>query len=82
MADHPLVEMLNRGILATIHSDDPAYFGGYMNENYYETTIALNLSTDQLRQLAINAFEASWLSEEDKEKHIAQVKSYFYSLNL
>jgi adenosine deaminase len=82
MEDHPLVEMLNRGILATIHSDDPAYFGGYMNENYYETAQALNLNIDQLRQLAINAFEASWLSDEDKEKHIADVKSYFYALNL
>jgi adenosine deaminase len=77
MEDHPVAKMLDKGILATIHSDDPAYFGGYMNENYYETAKALNLNKDQLLQLAINAFEASWLSPEAKEKHISQVKDYF-----
>jgi adenosine deaminase len=81
MEDHPVAKMLDKGILATIHSDDPAYFGGYMNENYYETAKALNLSKDQLMQLAINAFEASWLSSEGKEKHIFEVKNYFNSLN-
>ncbi|WP_367387917.1 adenosine deaminase [Lewinella sp. LCG006] len=77
MEEHPVAKMLDKGILATIHSDDPAYFGGYMNENYYETAKALNLTKDQLMQLSINAFEASWLSPEVKEKHIAQVKDYF-----
>ena len=81
MEDHPVAKMLDNGILATIHSDDPAYFGGYMNENYYETAKALNLSKDQLLQLAINAFEASWLQPQDKEKHITQVKKYFNSSN-
>ena len=52
-----------------------------MNENYYETAKALNLNTDQLMQLAINAFEASWLNSEAKEKYIAEVKDYFNSLN-
>lgn len=82
MEDHPVAKMLDKGILATIHSDDPAYFGGYMNENYYETAKALNLTKDQLMQLAINAFEASWLSTEAKEEHISQVTNYFNSLNL
>lgn len=77
MADHPVAEMLDQGILATIHSDDPAYFGGYMNENYYETAKALNLTKAQLMQLAINGFEASWLNPVDKEKHISSVKNYF-----
>ncbi len=80
--DHPVLKMLNKGLLATIHSDDPAYFGGYMNENYYETAKALNLSKDHLMQLAINAFEASWLSAEEKGNRISQVKNYFHSLNL
>jgi adenosine deaminase len=79
--EHPVAKMLSKGILATIHSDDPAYFGGYMNENYYETAKALNLNIDQLMQLAINAFEASWLNSEAKEKYIAEVKDYFNSLN-
>jgi adenosine deaminase len=80
MEEHPVAKMLDKGLLATIHSDDPAYFGGYMNENYYETANALNLNKGQLMQLAINAFEASWLSEEDKAKHIDEVKDYFKSL--
>jgi adenosine deaminase len=82
MEDHPVLKMLDKGLLATIHSDDPAYFGGYMNENYYETAKALSLNKDHLMQLAINAFEASWLSTEDKEKHISEVKDYFESLSL
>lgn len=80
MEDHPVLSMLNKGLLATIHSDDPAYFGGYMNENYYETAKALNLNIDHLQQLAINAFEASWLDQQSKGQRIAEVKSYFNSL--
>ncbi|QCX02372.1 adenosine deaminase [Aggregatimonas sangjinii] len=77
MVEHPVAVMLDKGIVATIHSDDPAYFGGYMNENYYETARALDLNEVQLMQLAINAFEASWLSPEEKGKHISNVKKYF-----
>lgn len=80
MEDHPVEKMLDLGILATIHSDDPAYFGGYMNENYYATAMALDLSIDQLKQLAINAFEASWLSAETKLNYVKEVESYFQSL--
>jgi len=81
MEDHPVATMLDKGIIETIHSDDPAYFGGYMNENYYETAKALNLTMNQLMQLAVNAFEASWLSQEAKEKQIDKVNTYFDSLN-
>ena len=81
MEEHPVAKMLDKGILATIHSDDPAYFGGYMNENYYATAIGLDLSTDQLMQLAINAFEASWLDTETKAAHISDVTKYFDSLS-
>lgn len=80
MEEHPVAKMLDKGILATIHSDDPAYFGGYMNENYYETANALNLTLDQIKQLAINGFEASWLDDETKAKHIKSVKEYFEGL--
>jgi adenosine deaminase len=81
LEEHPVAKMLEKGILATIHSDDPAYFGGYMNENYYETAKALNLNEEQLMQLAINAFEASWLDEKAKAKHVADVKEYFNGLS-
>ena len=82
MNEHPVAKMLDKGIMATIHSDDPAYFGGYMNENYYETAKALNLTLEQIQQLAINGFEASWLSESSKKKHIGDVIEYFISLDL
>lgn len=81
MEDHPVLKMLDKGVLATIHSDDPAYFGGYMNENYYETAKALHLTKNQLQQLAINAFKASWLPAESIEKHVEKVKCYFDSLD-
>ena len=80
MEEHPAALMLDKGLLATIHSDDPAYFGGYMNENYYATAIGLNLSLSQLQQLAINAFQASWLSTDDKELRISEVNDYFQSI--
>ena len=80
MEKHPVANMLEKGLLATIHSDDPAYFGGYMNENYFETANALNLSLDQIKQLAINAFDASWLSKEEKNHHIESVNEYFATL--
>ncbi len=79
MEDHPVLTLLEKGVLATIHSDDPAYFGGYMNENYYETARALHLTENHLRQLAINAFEASWLSQAEKDKNISSVNNYFDS---
>ncbi|MCG9792442.1 adenosine deaminase [Flavobacterium algicola] len=81
MEDHPVAKMLDKGILATINSDDPAYFGGYMNENYFETAKALKLDKNQLMQLAINGFEASWMSQDDKVKHIIAVKDYFNTVN-
>ncbi|APQ18624.1 adenosine deaminase [Maribacter hydrothermalis] len=80
MEEHPVSEMLKKGIIATIHSDDPAYFGGYMNENYYETAKALHLTLDQIQQLAVNAFKASWLNADAKQKRIGEVKDYFASL--
>ncbi len=82
MEEHPVKKMLDKGLLATIHSDDPAYFGGYMNENYYETAKALALTDAHLMQLAINAFEASWLDPETKERRITEVKDYFRAVQV
>ena len=53
---------------ATVNSDDPAYFPGYMNENLVATREAAGLSRDQIVQLAVNAFEASWLPEQEKRE--------------
>jgi adenosine deaminase len=76
LSKHPVKKMLDLGLLATIHSDDPAYFGGYMNANYLAVADALQLTEDDVVQLAINGFEASFLDETDKAKWIGEVKGY------
>ncbi|MEL7001961.1 MAG: adenosine deaminase [Bacteroidota bacterium] len=76
LADYPLKEMMNKGLLVTINSDDPSYFGGYMNENYLETALAIDLSKDQIAQLTKNAFEASYLDEKSKKQMIDRVDAY------
>jgi len=60
----------------TINSDDPAYFGGYLNENYLAVAKALNLSQEQILQLAKNSFKASWLSDEEKIKVYTILESH------
>lgn len=76
MEDHPCKIMLDKGILATIHSDDPAYFGGYMNANYNALADALDLDFNQVAQLAKNSFIASWLPEERKHYWINEIDTY------
>jgi adenosine deaminase len=76
MTLHPLKEMLDKGMLVTVNSDDPAYFGGYMNENYLAVARPLGLSRSQLVQLARNSFIASFLDEAEKVEMIAKVACY------
>ena len=70
---HNLKKLLDAGLCATINSDDPAYFGGYIGENYLQTQRALQLSADDIYALARNSFTASFLSEEDKKRHISAI---------
>ena len=70
---HPLKTLMDKGVLATIHSDDPAYFGGYMNANYLAVAKALDLSREDMAQLAKNSFTASWLPQSEKDKYISQI---------
>ena len=65
MAEHPLKAMLAAGLKATVNSDDPAYFGGYINENFSATAAALDLTRDEIVTLIRNSFEASFLPEPD-----------------
>lgn len=67
LKDHPLKKMLEAGLCATVNSDDPSYFGGYVQANYLQTAASLNLSTDQIVQLAKNGFEASFISDAEKK---------------
>ncbi|GAA4270883.1 adenosine deaminase [Aquimarina gracilis] len=77
LKDHPIVEMMHKDLLVTVNSDDPAYFGGYMNENYQSITDALDLSKKEITELVKNSFKASWLPEEEKEKRIAEIEDYY-----
>jgi adenosine deaminase len=76
MRDHPLRTMLECGIRATVNSDDPAYFGGYMNENFSSVAAALDLDHSHIRQLVLNSFEASFLAAADKQRHIDAVLAF------
>ncbi|HET6157105.1 MAG TPA: adenosine deaminase [Dongiaceae bacterium] len=67
MKEHPLRRMLEAGLTVTINSDDPAYFGGYMNENFASVGAALGLSAAELTQIARNGFAASFMPAEEKQ---------------
>lgn len=73
IAQSPVRRMLDVGIAATINSDDPAYFGGYVNANYQAVADALDLSEAELRTLARNSFAGSFLPEADKARLIAEI---------
>jgi len=66
LADHPMKRLLDAGLCATVNSDDPAYFGGYLNANFVQTVEALNLSAADVVQLARNSFEASFITPEQR----------------
>lgn len=68
MAQHNIRRLLQQGVHVTVNSDDPSYFGGYMNDNFIAITEALNLSNDELKTLAKNSFEASFISDAEKQK--------------
>lgn len=76
MKDHPLKKMLDHGLKASVNSDDPAYFGGYMNENFIAVAEALNLTRDDVIQLARNAIDTSFLSVEQKGKKSRELDNY------
>nr|WP_319565474.1 adenosine deaminase [uncultured Rhodoferax sp.] len=67
LAQHNLGAMLEAGLVATVNSDDPAYFGGYMNDNFTQTFAALGLTAQQAYQLACNSFEASFIDASAKQ---------------
>ncbi|MBU4567761.1 MAG: arginine--tRNA ligase, partial [Alphaproteobacteria bacterium] len=73
LKDSPVKAQLEAGLLVTVNSDDPAYFGGYIARNYEKTAEALGLSDAQLITLAHNSFTASFLPEAGKQKHLAAI---------
>jgi adenine deaminase len=77
LRQHNLGQMLDAGVCVTINSDDPAYFGGYVVENYLQTFAALGLHAKHAYQLAQNSFEASFVSPQEREDWEAQLRACF-----
>ena len=75
MQQHNIRRLLQHGVHVTVNSDDPSYFGGYMNDNFIAIAEALDLSNDELKQLAINSFEASFISDAEKQKWISLIQA-------
>ncbi|WJG22199.1 adenosine deaminase [Vibrio furnissii] len=73
MDEHNVVELLRQGLCVTINSDDPAYFGGYMTDNFMAVANAHPMSHQELAQFTLNAIEASFISAKDKARMSAQV---------
>jgi adenosine deaminase len=71
LRDHPMKRLLDAGLCAMVNSDDPAYFGGYMNANFVQTVQALDLSREDVITLARNSFEASFVSDERRAELMA-----------
>lgn len=76
MAGHPIDQMLNAGLRATINSDDPAYFGGYVNDNYRAVARARGLGREALATLARNSFLGAFIGEEERALHLADLEAY------
>ena len=77
--DHNLKRMLDFGLRVTLNSDDPAYFGGYVDENFYAAQEGLHLSRDDVYELTKNSFEASFLDAESKQWLLYELDGYFAS---
>jgi len=75
LEDHNLKRLLDEGLMVLVNSDDPAYFGGYLNTNLIECQKALNLSINDIKRLAINSFKSSFLSRNEKKKWIDQINN-------
>ena len=73
LEEHNLKKMLDKKLMVMVNSDDPAYFGGYLNQNLIEIQVALNLSQDEVKRLLINSFKSSFLSEERKKEWINKI---------
>ncbi|MBN0048285.1 adenosine deaminase [Streptomyces actuosus] len=80
LADHPLPTLLDAGLLCTVNSDDPAYFGGYAGDTFDAVRDTLHLTEDRLRELARNSFLASFLEddEERRARYLAEVEAYTF----
>ncbi|MDF3288255.1 adenosine deaminase [Streptomyces silvisoli] len=79
LADHPLPAMLAAGLLVTVNSDDPSYFGGYVDDNFTAIREALRLDDETLRMLAANSFRAAFLDDRARHDYLAEVASHTFA---
>ena len=77
MRQHTLFTLMDKGLLVTVNSDDPTYFGGYLNRNFEALDTALGMTKNQLQALVVNSFKASFLSEDKKTHWIKEVNRHF-----
>ena len=77
LAQHTLKRMLDAGIMATVNSDDPAYFGGYINENFTQTFAALGMTSAHAYQLARNSFDASFIDASLRSQYVQRLEEAF-----
>ena len=73
LENHNLKMMLDKGLRVMVNSDDPAYFGGYLNKNLIDTSKALNLNLENVKKLIENSFKSSFLENEKKEKWLQKI---------
>ncbi|MBG0770350.1 MAG: adenosine deaminase, partial [Anaerolineaceae bacterium] len=76
MGQHNIKQLLNMGVRVTVNSDDPAYFGGYMNENFLATQAGLDLSKKDLFQISRNAIEAAFITEERRQALVDELLDF------
>jgi len=81
LAHHPLRRMLEKDLMVTVNSDDPAYFGGYVNQNYLAASAALGLGRDEIAAIARNGINASLLAKPEKDKALAEVERVLAETN-
>ena len=81
LKDHPLKKMMDLGLKVTVNSDDPAYFGGQINQNYIDIQKALELSKDDLYQLAKNSFQYSLLDNSIKKQYLDELEMYYKEMS-
>ncbi|MBL4830320.1 MAG: adenosine deaminase [Aliivibrio sp.] len=79
MHQHNIVELLRRGVCVTINSDDPAYFGGYMNDNFFAVSEAFEMSKGEVAQFSLNAVAASFISDAEKRMLEQRIHAYLLS---
>lgn len=81
MSQHPILAMLNAGLKATVNSDDPAYFGGYVNDNYRALIDHLPITREQLHLLLRHGFEGAWMDEATRKKHLDTLDRMFNAVS-